>query len=401
MRILELTEGQPSKPVVLADDEARALLECELGVVSRSPGATTWDVQAGRKVGVARIGDLQVVVRPKIPVDRLVFLMSYARRPTFWRDRPVLVDVESDLVEALAESFRRATTTALEQGLMHGYTAIEEALPLVRGRIRVGDQISRRFGRMLPVEVSYDDFTVDIAENQLLLSAALRLLRVEKLQPKARHALQRLRLQLTGVTPIGRGAPLPRWQPSRLNTRYQPALHLAEVILAGDSFEQRAGSLDASGFVFDMWRVFEDFVCVALRESMAGKGRSQLQHQMHLDRDREVLMKPDFLWTSYSGQQIVVDAKYKAEKPEGFPNADLYQLLAYCTVLGLPQGHLVYAQGNDEAAVHEVVGADVTIRAHTLDLNLSPEMLLGQVQQLSDQLLSQTTQDKARPGVGN
>ena len=31
----------------------------------------------------------------------------------------------------------------------------------------------------------------------------------------------------------------------------------------------------------------------------------------------------------------MIDAKYKAEKPAGYPNADLYQLLAYCTVLGL------------------------------------------------------------------
>lgn len=387
MRILELTEGQSSKPVTLSDDEALALLECELGVVNRTPGARTWDVQAGRKVGVARIGDLQVVVRPKIPVDRLVFLMSYARRPKFWRDRPVMVDVESDLVEALAESFRRAASSALEQGLMHGYTSIDEALPLVRGRIRVGEQISRRFGRMLPVEVSYDDFTVDIAENQLLLSAALRLLRVDKLQPSTRHALQRLRLQLTGVTPSARGAMLPRWQPSRLNARYQPALHLAEVILAGESFEQRVGSLRVSGFVFDMWRIFEDFVCVALKEAMGGRGRARLQHQMHLDRGGEVPMKPDFLWTSSSGRQVVVDAKYKSEKPDGFPNADLYQLLAYCTVLSLQQGHLIYAEGDDGRSVHEVVGADVTITAHTLDLVLTPDDLLAQVEELANQLL--------------
>jgi len=36
----------------------------------------------------------------------------------------------------------------------------------------------------------------------------------------------------------------------------------------------------------------------------------------------------------------VVDAKYKAERASGFPNADLYQMLAYCTALGLRDGHL-------------------------------------------------------------
>jgi hypothetical protein len=30
------------------------------------------------------------------------------------------------------------------------------------------------------------------------------------------------------------------------------------------------------------------------------------------------------------------------------PNADLYQLLAYCIVLGLHSGHLVYAKGNEK-----------------------------------------------------
>ena len=39
----------------------------------------------------------------------------------------------------------------------------------------------------------------------------------------------------------------------------------------------------------------------------------------------------------------VINAKYKAEKGAGFPNAALYQMLAYCTALRLPVGHLVYA----------------------------------------------------------
>jgi 5-methylcytosine-specific restriction enzyme subunit McrC len=34
---------------------------------------------------------------------------------------------------------------------------------------------------------------------------------------------------------------------------------------------------------------------------------------------------------------------WAAGKPSGYPNADLYQLLAYCTVLGLRAGHLTYA----------------------------------------------------------
>jgi 5-methylcytosine-specific restriction enzyme subunit McrC len=79
----------------------------------------------------------------------------------------------------------------------------------------------------------------------------------------------------------------------------------------------------------------------------------------------------------------VVDAKYKAEKPSGFPDADLYQMLAYCTALALPAGYLVYAKGNEAGQTHAVKGAAVEIRARTLDLSRPPGELLAQVADLA------------------
>lgn len=384
MRHLQLTENQPALAFDLAADEAEALAALELAIVSRVPGSDSWDVAAGSKVGVARVGNLQVTVRPKIPIDRVVFMMGYAQKPQFWRDHSVLLDIERDLADALAESFRRLATKALEQGLLHGYRSVNEALPVLRGRVRVGDQISRRFGLGLPLEISYDEFTVDIAENQLLLAATTQLLRMPSVSAPVRRSLQRLRLQLTDVTPLVRGETRPRWIASRLNTRYQPALHLADLVLAGDSFDQRVGELQVSGFVFDMWKIYEDFVCVALREAMTPYGgRSALQHEMHLDVACDVPMRPDFVWIRNDVPTAVVDAKYKAEKPSGFPQADLYQLLAYCTVLGLRKGHLVYARGNEIPREHSVVGADVTIQCHALDLAQPPAVLLKHMDALA------------------
>lgn len=384
MRRLTLTENEPAQVHALGDREAEALAAAELAVVSRVPGSTDWWVAAGSKVGVARIGELQISVRPKIPTDRLVFLMGYASKPTFWRDHAVLLDIESDVPDALGHAFRRLAARALEQGLLQGYRTVDEALPVLRGRVRVGDQIGRRFGLGLPLEVTYDDFTVDIAENQILLAAVTRLLRVAGVSTSVRQGLHRLRLQLGGVSLLRQGDVLPAWTASRLNARYQAPLRLAELILAGDSFEQRIGDLNVSGFVFDMWKIYEDFVSVALREAMAPYGGvTSLQHRTHLDAADLVEMRPDFLWTGTRGEQVVVDAKYKAEKPSGFPQADLYQLLAYCTVLGLSEGHLVYAEGNEEAVAHVVRGGGVTIHCHTLDLSAPPEQLLRQVSALA------------------
>lgn len=103
--------------------------------------------------------------------------------------------------------------------------------------------------------------------------------------------------------------------------------------MAGDSFDQRVGEVWLTGFVVDMWKVYEDFVCVALQEALRPYGgHATLQRRLHLDEDDRVELRPDFHWTSQHQQVVVADAKYKAEKPAGFPQADLYQLLAYCTV---------------------------------------------------------------------
>ena len=148
--------------------------------------------------------------------------------------------------------------------------------------------------------------------------------------------------------------------------------------------------LHVDGFVFDMWKIYEDFVCVGLREALASHGTASLQHGCILT-GRNVDLRPDLLSTAHDGRQVVLDAKYKAEKPAGFPQADLYQLLAYCTVLGLGDGHLVYAKGDEPELSHEVQGAEVTIHCHTVDLDQTPNRLLEQVAAIADRL-------ESRPG---
>jgi 5-methylcytosine-specific restriction enzyme subunit McrC len=172
--------------------------------------------------------------------------------------------------------------------------------------------------------------------------------------------------------------------PSRLNRRYQPALRLAEIILAGDSFEHRLGDLTLTGFTFDMWKIYEDFVCAGLREAFEiYGGRIALQDHWHLDDQEAILMRPDLVWHVGGTAQAVVDAKYKVEKPQGFPDVDLYQLLAYCTALGLSVGHLIYAKGEAEPRRHRIPGANVDIHCHTLDLQQKPQQLLDQVRRLA------------------
>ena len=134
--------------------------------------------------------------------------MGYARSPRSGATDRVTAGPRADLSQRSPRPSPLAAT-ALEQGLLQGYRHVDDTLPVVRGRIREAEQIRRRFGRLLPLEVRYDDFTVDIAENQLLLAAALRLLRLPGLSRQTRTAAA-VAPPAGGRDAVGRGAPLPR-----------------------------------------------------------------------------------------------------------------------------------------------------------------------------------------------
>lgn len=394
--VVELVEHAPAVSVPVPDVIGRALAVGD--VVDAAPDPYTpgrWSLRAGSKVGAVTVTapcadePFTVRVTPKVPIARLFFLLGYSLDPKgTWRDGEVEVAEHRDLLPTLAHAMERQVDRALRQGLLQGYRATEESALVVRGRIREAEQIRRRFGAILPVEVAYDEFTTDIAENRILRTAVDRLLRLPGVPREVRRRLLHQRSRMADVTVVVRGRQLPTWQPTRLNARYHHALHLAHAVLDGWSAEHAPGGLRIDGFLFDMNKLFEDFVTVALRNTFAGSGHvARLQDPHHLDDASAIRMKPDFVL--YGPDRVpcaVVDAKYKAERRGGYPDADLYQILAYCTALALREGHLVYAKGNASHAAHHVRHAGIVIHQHALDLDQEPAGLLTDIAEVAGRL---------------
>lgn len=378
MTTVEVAETGPGRTHRLSDAQAAQLTAS--GLVSVSPlGGGEWLITGSSKVGVAQIGDVTLRVSPKVTTAKLFWLLGYARKFD-WRDDLVDYEADTDLVHVIAEAFARQSERALGRGVLHGYVSIDDELAVIRGRLRATEQVTRRYGQITPLLVTYDEFTPDIAENQLLKAAARVLSRVPGLQPGVARHLRVVTDRLASVRDLAAGAQLPDWRPSRRNAHYETALFFAELVLRHQAIDLPAGVVDVNGFMVDMAAVFEDFVTVALTdefERVDGQVRAQDRHSLDLGGD--VPMKPDIVWYRAGQPAAVIDAKYKAEKPAGYPNADVYQMLAYCTALNLREGHLVYAKGNEEPALHDIRNADISIVAHALDLSAPPSDLLAQV----------------------
>jgi 5-methylcytosine-specific restriction enzyme subunit McrC len=383
---VELDELGPGVERLLTPEQGRSLADSSVVTAAPSPyrpGA--WQIGPAGKVGAARVGDIEIHIKPKVPIARLLFLVGYARHAAAWRPETVPVAEATDLVPVVAQALWRQIERAIHQGLLSGYILVEESSQVLRGRLRESEQLRRHHGLPLPLEILYDEFTIDISENRILRTACERMLAVPLVDAESQRMLRRLLRDLSDVTPLHRGDQIPDWQATRLNARYHAALRLAELVLRATSVEHGSGTVAVNGFLLDMPRLFEDFVTVALHEALesAFGGRVDDQDQNHFDEAGQVRLRPDIVWKVNGSAVAVIDAKYKAEKPAGYPNADLYQLLAYCTVLGLRSGHLVYAKGNAKPVRHIVCRSGIEILCHAVDLDQEPEALISQMRDLA------------------
>jgi len=389
---IHLREYGESSLAQMSDAQANLLAQVGLVEPVRTADPGWWELRPGGKVGAVRVGNVDVRVAPKVDIERIVFLLGYRLRGVAWQDSVVPVEAADDIVHVLAEMFTRSVTKAIRPGLLQGYRVTEEALAVVRGRILIDEQLKRRPGTWLPIEVSYDDFTVDNPENRVLRAALERLHRNPLVSADVRRRMGVLLLQFADVSRLVPGMPLPDWRITRLNRRYDIALELARLVLASSSFEHRVGFVAVDGFVLDVPKIFEDFVSAALGDVLPGllAGSSVMdQYPTTLDEGSEVDMRPDIVWLDEQLRPLaVIDAKYKQEKPSGFPNADLYQSLAYATVLNLPRAHLIYAEGNAEVRDYTVRGSRLIISAHALDLSSPARALLAQVENLAGDIVT-------------
>jgi 5-methylcytosine-specific restriction enzyme subunit McrC len=355
-----------------------------------------WRLIADSRVGVAMGENWEIRVVPRLAIPKLIFLLGYASDPNGWRELTARMAHEDELFRAVASGFATHAWRAIETGVLRGYLSTDESATVIRGRIRIGDQLARRPGVLLPVEIRYDDYTTDIPENRLLAAASTLLLRLPHLPELTRAQLRRVRATLGQV-----GAPRSHEAPpvTRLNRRYAAALKLAALILKRLSISTDRGRIVSTAFVFDMNKVFEDFLAVALTEGLRPYGgRTQLQLTGHyLDAERRLPVRPDITWRKARTIAAVIDAKYKPITDGAFPNADAYQMLAYCQAFRLNDGTLVYAKGEAREQIH-TLPTGIKLRVAAIDVEREPAELLSQVDNLAASI-ARATKDHLSPQI--
>ena len=174
-----------------------------------------------------------------------------------------------------------------------------------------------------------------------------------------------------------------------LNSHFADVERLARIVLDGSSVTDQSGRTAVGSVLVNMATLFERFVENRVRAGLEGRLVVHGQFRTTLDTASSVAIRPDLVFSQNGKPVYVADAKYKLTGDGYGREADYYQLLAYCSSLGLDEGLLIYCQHEGSVPSQEVtVRCNFGVRLHTVALQLSgsPSELDARCSDLAEQI---------------
>ncbi|MET9907304.1 PE-PGRS family protein [Streptomyces sp. NPDC006476] len=338
-----------------------------------APDRSGWRLRAGATVGVLVLDRVRLVIEPKfaIPGERLMSWLAYALNAP----APVRVSVrrwttEPDgYADLVAAALLEQCEQLVREGLRRDYVRHDGVEPVLRGRLDVAAQATRRYGQLDRLHIRTFDRETDIWDNRVL-ATALKAAFVLTGSPDLARDLH----GITGAfprpaVPAATLHALDRISYTRLNARYRPAHTWARLLLNGggvtDLLADQGNSAD--GLLLAMPALWEAVVRRLGTEAGVSLGGRALSSggdtaiTVRGDLGNASTFRPDLLLSlplpgTSQRALLPVDAKYKRYDRHGVSADDVHQLLTYSagyTPSGDPCGVIIHPRS--EGHTHRVL----------------------------------------------
>ncbi|MGW5663275.1 McrC family protein [Streptomyces sp. NPDC003758] len=314
------------------------------GSLILDPDRTGWRLKADATVGVLVLDRVRLVITPKfaIPGEQLMSWLAYALGvpvPTSarrWRTGP------DGYAELVAAALLEECEKLVREGLRRDYVRRQSLEPVLRGRLDVAAQATRRYGQLDLLHIRTFDRETDIWDNRVLgtaLKAALALTAGSRLA----RDLHRIAGSFPhAATPRAALGALDRIRYTRLNARYRPAHTWARLLLRGGGVTDLLTDqgIAAGGLLLSMPALWEAVVRRLVTEAAARHGGHPVPSNggtgiaVRGDLGKTSTFRPDVL-LSLPGPGatcrvlLPIDAKYKRYDRHGVSAGDVHQLLTY------------------------------------------------------------------------
>ena len=361
---IPVVQSREAKQKELEQKHADALEKLEKKLPSKAWAWENGKIKFANFCGVISLGNLSIEILPKIYGSEtnvgsnrniLVRMLSKARRLKLHEAGQARISLQKrNLLDVFILHFCAQLHAQLTQGMIRKYVKREKNLNVLRGRLLTERQFKFNLAHRERLFCRYDELSEDNAYNRILKFVLGILLKAASGNRTFQQVSELLtRFDLVSDSPADSSS-LDSLRFDRLTERYKPIFDQCGYFLKGFYPDVRPGDEPCLSVLFDMNKLFEEYVGSELRKK-ARKPNLMLKEQGPLEYlarrqdsgERVFRMKPDFSFLDKDNQVVcIADAKWKIldekEKNLGISQSDMYQMKSYASRYGAKHLALIY-----------------------------------------------------------
>ena len=322
--------------------ESRTVIRCE------PASSGLHKVRVSDAIGAIGLGGLQITVKPKIPLQHLLFLLRLSEYLPRTADIPAKLEPDEDFFSLVALWFVTECESALRRDLARDYHGTVSDLPTARGRVdSLATTRALLVGR-LKVRCSYDSFGNDTALNRLLMHALRAVQRNATFQTKTRLRARRAQARFDDV---GEYRPPDLYASTDTRTRhYRDAATLARMLLTSRGTSVLGGPSPGGTFLFRTPDAVEEAIRRLLQGNLAPDWHVEKKGRQ-LSGAKSRTLNPDLV---FNVDMAVGDVKYRMSS--GLTRSHINQVTTFAAGYNTTKG-LVIGFGPGSERDHVEVGS--------------------------------------------
>jgi len=263
-------------------------------------------------------------------------------------------DTKENMYEIFIDIFSRNLLKLINQtGLYKEYITVQDDVNFLKGKLILKEFILRNnFNSKFTCE--YDEFSTNHKLNQSLIYTIKEMKRFSKNKTN----LVKLEKIFNEVTPIYHK----HIEFNHLNVRFKESYNLANFLLKNVQ-QKKVHSFQNFSFMFDMDRLFEDFIGKIFQDIFQDTKLQTIQYFANLRLEPDIIL-----------HNLVIDLKYKIFKNDFPKKEDKYQMYLYGNNFEKKQTMLLYPKHKSDISQRFLLGNNdsqhqVILTAKTIDLD--------------------------------
>lgn len=301
-------------------------------------------------VGFIKLSTVSIEILPKIDINKndyegsrkaLLNMLNKSGIINFnYSELGMLSMYKMNLEEILALIFSKTLQSQLMRGPYLEYVNVEENSKALKGSILVKEHIKNISRYRSDVFCKFEEFSIDNTLNQIFNTCIKKIIRNIK-SSETLKILSHINVVFSEVGYIDvNNKKILDYKFNRLNSRFEPSLLLAKILLNGFSSIGNKGDDKSFAILFEMNDVYEKYITNLLKLNL-NKYSVHHQHSKYKllkneKTDRDIFsLKPDIVIEVDGKEELIIDTKWKNIDKNlnryGVKRDDFYQMYAYLT----------------------------------------------------------------------